>query len=168
MKKKIIAIFLLALMITFIPLGVKAHPGRTDSKGGHYNRSTGEYHYHHGYSAHDHYDMDGDGDVDCPYNFDDKTDHSSSSGNNRGNSDAFKHREVPTFDFEDLTVPTFDYDTDFEKPTYSQSYVNQPKESAPENDSDEVHPIAFVVIYISMILLPFIVKKFLDKKIGGS
>ncbi|MEN6384033.1 MAG: YHYH domain-containing protein [Phycisphaerales bacterium] len=23
-----------------------AHPGRTDSKGGHYNRKTGEYHYH--------------------------------------------------------------------------------------------------------------------------
>lgn len=48
-----------------------AHPGRTDSSGGHYNRSTGEYHYHHGYSAHDH--VDGV----CPYDNDDKTGESS-------------------------------------------------------------------------------------------
>ncbi len=27
---------------------VMAHPGRTDAKGGHYNRKTGEYHYHNG------------------------------------------------------------------------------------------------------------------------
>lgn len=31
-----------------------AHPGNTDSNGGHYNHSTGEYHYHHGHSAHQH------------------------------------------------------------------------------------------------------------------
>jgi hypothetical protein len=31
-----------------------AHSGRTDSSGGHYDRSTGEYHYHHGHSAHQH------------------------------------------------------------------------------------------------------------------
>lgn len=73
MKKKIIAISIITLMITFVPLVVKAHPGRTDSSGGHWNRSTGEYHYHHGYSEHDHYDMDGDGDVDCPYEFKNKT-----------------------------------------------------------------------------------------------
>lgn len=76
MKKKIIAISVIVLMAASMPLVVKAHPGRTDSKGGHTNRSTGEYHYHHGYSAHDHYDMDGDGDIDCPYNFKDKTSHS--------------------------------------------------------------------------------------------
>lgn len=52
---------------------VYAHPGRTDENGGHYNRSTGEYHYHHGYSEHQHYDMDGDGDVDCPYDFEEPT-----------------------------------------------------------------------------------------------
>lgn len=81
MKKKIIAIFVIALMVTVIPLVVKAHPGRTDGRGGHANHSTGEYHYHHGYSAHDHYDMDGDGDIDCPYDFKDKTDRSSYSSN---------------------------------------------------------------------------------------
>lgn len=63
----------------FLCLTVSAHPGRTDSNGGHTDNSTGDYHYHHGYPAHDHYDMDGDGDADCPYNFDDKT--GQSSGN---------------------------------------------------------------------------------------
>lgn len=58
---------------------VYAHPGRTGGNGGHTNHSTGEYHYHHGYSAHGHYDIDGDGVVDCPYDFDDKTNHNSSS-----------------------------------------------------------------------------------------
>lgn len=47
-----------------------AHSGRTDSKGGHYDRSTGEYHYHHGYKAHQH-----DNGV-CPYDYKDATDHS--------------------------------------------------------------------------------------------
>ena len=65
-------IFLLLPSITLITY---AHPGRTDSRGGHTNHSTGEYHYHHGYSAHDHYDMDGDGVIDCPYDFRDNTDH---------------------------------------------------------------------------------------------
>ena len=51
MFKKIL-IFLFVLMVVFI--NVYAHPGNTDSQGGHYNRSTGEYHYHHGEPAHQH------------------------------------------------------------------------------------------------------------------
>lgn len=50
-----------------------AHPGGTDSKGGHTNHSTGEYHYHHGYPAHQHENGQ------CPYDFDDKTGQSSGS-----------------------------------------------------------------------------------------
>lgn len=73
------------LIISIIaPLPSFLHPGRTDSNGGHYDRSTGEYHYHHGYSAHQHYDMDGDGKKDCPYDFHDKTNHNSGS-NSSGN-----------------------------------------------------------------------------------
>ena len=56
---------LLALLLCSLP--AFAHPGRTDGSGGHYNRSTGEYHYHHGYSAHQHTDGI------CPYDFDDRT-----------------------------------------------------------------------------------------------
>lgn len=49
-------ILLLFLICTFLaPLSDGfAHGGDTDSKGGHYDRSTGLYHYHHGYSAHQH------------------------------------------------------------------------------------------------------------------
>lgn len=65
---------LIALAICFnLPVIAFAHPGKTDSSGGHTNHSTGDYHYHHGYPEHDHYDIDGDGTVDCPYEFDDKT-----------------------------------------------------------------------------------------------
>ena len=78
MKKALLAISIIIILAS-VALVVFAHPGDTDGAGGHYNRSTGEYHYHHGYSEHSHYDMDGDGDVDCPYDFKDKTDHRTSS-----------------------------------------------------------------------------------------
>ena len=76
MKRIALLICFAVCLFSLLVSTVFAHPGKTDSKGGHTNHSTGEYHYHHGYSAHDHYDMDGDGVVDCPYDFDDKTDHS--------------------------------------------------------------------------------------------
>lgn len=50
MKQKLI----LFLLILSLPLSALAHSGGTDSNGGHYDRSTGQYHYHHGYSAHQH------------------------------------------------------------------------------------------------------------------
>lgn len=52
---------------------VFAHSGRTDSSGGHYNHSTGEYHYHHGYPAHQH-----TGGA-CPYEQKEKEDESCST-----------------------------------------------------------------------------------------
>ena len=70
--KKSISLIVLIVVAALFPIHAYAHSGGTDSKGGHYNRSTGEYHYHHGYSAHQHKDMDGDGDLDCPYEFDNK------------------------------------------------------------------------------------------------
>ena len=39
-------IAIVALMLLFDGYGVFSHSGRTDSSGGHYNRSTGTYHYH--------------------------------------------------------------------------------------------------------------------------
>ena len=59
MKKKIVLIICTAIIIPIITF---AHSGRTDSAGGHYDSSTGEYHYHHGYPAHQH-NPDGS----CPY-----------------------------------------------------------------------------------------------------
>lgn len=41
--KKTVLLFI--IFVTFVSISF-AHPGRTDSNGGHYDRSTGEYHYH--------------------------------------------------------------------------------------------------------------------------
>ena len=73
MKRTIVALSLVLVFAGTLLIVVFAHGGHTDANGGHYNRSTGEYHYHHGFSAHSHYDIDGDGDIDCPYDFDDNT-----------------------------------------------------------------------------------------------
>ncbi len=78
MKKIILILFLL---LFFLPLTVSAHKGRTDSNGGHYDRSTGEYHYHHGYPAHQHENGI------CPYDYDVKTkkNKNNSSSNSKDN-----------------------------------------------------------------------------------
>lgn len=85
--KKAIYLFLCLAIILLAAFPVYAHPGKTDSSGGHTDHETGEYHYHHGYPAHDHYDMDDDGIVDCPYDFDDQTDHSAGHNSNNKSGD---------------------------------------------------------------------------------
>lgn len=70
-RKSYICIALVLLISCIATVLVFAHGGRTDANGGHYNRSTGEYHYHHGYPAHQHTNGV------CPYDYDDKTNHSS-------------------------------------------------------------------------------------------
>lgn len=67
------ALILCAFMLLALAVPSFAHSGGTDGNGGHYNRSTGEYHYHHGYSAHQHPDGI------CPYDYNDKTGESSGS-----------------------------------------------------------------------------------------
>ena len=87
MKKCFLIICIAIICSLLFAIFASAHPGKTDSYGGHYDHSTGGYHYHHGYSAHNHYDIDGDGDIDCPYKFKDNTNHSNSSNNNYSNTD---------------------------------------------------------------------------------
>ena len=98
MKKRLaILCGICMLLMHFLPVLSSAHSGKTDGSGGHFNNSTGDYHYHHGYSAHDHWDIDGDGKIDCPYNFDDKTDHNSNNNSNTntkpGNGTTQKNKE---------------------------------------------------------------------------
>lgn len=71
MRKILVIIIILCLLLTTVSL---SHSGKTDSSGGHYNMSTGEYHYHHGYPAHQHingicpYDSSGTSNIDnIPY-----------------------------------------------------------------------------------------------------
>lgn len=75
--KRLLAAILAALLVT----ASYAHPGRTDARGGHYNRATGAYHYHHGYPAHQHYNGQ------CPYAFDDRTGHNSGTASGSSSYD---------------------------------------------------------------------------------
>ena len=50
MRKWLLLIFAI-FVFAYLHIPATAHPGRTDSAGGHYNRATGEYHYHNGASA---------------------------------------------------------------------------------------------------------------------
>lgn len=84
MKRAHILPIIVLLLVLTVP--TYAHPGKTDANGGHYNRSTGEYHYHHGYPEHQH-----PGGV-CPYAYDDRTGENSgtSSGSSgSGNSSSY-------------------------------------------------------------------------------
>lgn len=67
--KKLLVSFIFCICLLLSPSGSWAHPGRTDSQGGHYDLSTGEYHYHHGYPAHQHPNGV------CPYGNKDQTKH---------------------------------------------------------------------------------------------
>ena len=78
-------IALLILVPVLLCSAALSHSGRTDSKGGHWNRSTGEYHYHHGYGPHQHTNGI------CPYDYKDKT-ASSSSKSTTSDAKASKKR----------------------------------------------------------------------------
>lgn len=54
MKRRILSLGIALLTVFLLSTVAFAHSGRTDSKGGHYDHSTGEYHYHHGHPAHQH------------------------------------------------------------------------------------------------------------------
>ena len=73
MKKRAVIIFVMLLCVALLTTVASAHSGRTDSNGGHYDRSTGSYHYHHGYSAHQHPNGV------CPYANNQRTNNSNSS-----------------------------------------------------------------------------------------
>ena len=78
-KRFLIFVSVFCFTIASFCLITYAHSGRTDANGGHYDHSTGEYHYHHGYPAHQH--IDGE----CPYDYDDKTDHTESEDDSENN-----------------------------------------------------------------------------------
>ena len=48
LKNLLSFLLIISIIISSSLICANAHSGRTDSKGGHYDRSTGEYHYHNG------------------------------------------------------------------------------------------------------------------------
>ena len=83
--KRLLSAILAALLVT----AAYAHPGRTDARGGHYDRATGAYHYHHGYPAHQHYNGQ------CPYAFDDRTGYNSGTASGSSSADASAPEKMP-------------------------------------------------------------------------
>lgn len=78
--KRLLLLSLTLIVLCLSCIQVSAHSGKTDANGGHYDSSEGEYHYHHGYPAHQHTNGK------CPYDYNDKTDHSSGSISNKSDS----------------------------------------------------------------------------------
>lgn len=97
--KKVFSLFVAVVFLFAFSADAYAHPGGTDSRGGHRNHSTGEYHYHHGYGPHQHEDLDGDGDLDCPFAFVDKTSRSS------GGTSASSYTSAPVYTSKPTPVP---------------------------------------------------------------
>ena len=93
---KIVCVALVVIMLFAISVTCYAHNGNTDSKGGHYDSSTGTYHYHHGYPAHQH-----TGGV-CPYDYDDKT--SSNSGYSSSSNSGHTSSSSSSNDVDFITV----------------------------------------------------------------
>lgn len=122
-------ILAILLLVIGFAVSVFAHPGRTDSRGGHYDRSTGIYHYHHGYPAHQH-----TGGV-CPYDFDDKTNHSSSSGG--GKTEKEENPEI-----------TYVEPTKKKKPAINKTTV--------KNIANIVYNSIVILGCVSVFIIPFI------------
>ena len=100
---KFLAAITLCLTLSIVAY---AHPGGTDSSGGHTNHDTGEYHYHHGYSAHQHTDTDGDGVLDCPYRITGTTEktNSNSSASSASSGKTKNQKEKVSFEAIALSV----------------------------------------------------------------
>lgn len=80
---KRISVLLITILLLLLTVPAYAHPGKTDANGGHYNRSTGEYHYHHGHPEHQHPNGV------CPYDFDDRTGYNSGTSSGGSDNDTF-------------------------------------------------------------------------------
>lgn len=88
MKRPFLLLFAITFVFPCVLIQTLAHGGQTDSQGGHWDHSTGEYHYHHGYPAHQHENGE------CLYDFDDKT------GENSGEPSTNHQSEKPNHDYE--------------------------------------------------------------------
>lgn len=111
--KKIFKTSLILMSIVVIILGscvaVFAHPGKTDSDGGHFDRSTGEYHYHHGYPAHQHENGT------CPYDFD-NNEKSTESHNYGYDYESIRDKYATATSKEPITKKSqLDFISDYEK-----------------------------------------------------
>lgn len=157
---RIIEILLCIIIFLISQVQIFAHPGRTDSQGGHHDSETGEYHYHHGYSAHQHRDVDGDGILDCPYDFVDKT--GKSSGNS-SSKDIQEESEQPLRRSESKSSSST---SSTSSRSHSPTYGSQGTASSESNadDSSDSSTIQFLTFCAAFVLVFFVIPSVIDKR----
>lgn len=140
----ILSICIVCVLFTNISF---AHPGRTDSSGGHYDRSTGEYHYHHGYSAHQHKNGV------CPYETDTDNDseednvyvvNKDSGGSNVKIENLEKELKIKENSIEELE---------------NKLQKEKQKNEELENSKEDLHVIYIAIIAILIVCIWFAKKK---------
>lgn len=134
--QRYIALFV-SLFFALLCTVAYAHPGKTDSSGGHYDYSTGEYHYHHGYPEHKHTNGH------CPYDYDDNTGAGSGSSSS-GSQYSWPYTSAPR-------PPTTPRKTNTPRPT-SAPRITKQKESA----SLLQRPWFYVVIVVAVSLICYV------------
>ena len=160
MRIKQRAIFIVVLLFTiFSAVTVYAHPGKTDSNGGHTDRSTGEYHYHHGYPAHNHSDLDGDGVKEyCPYDHDDATDHKNAGGSSNKSSTNSKKPSSP--------APSSDSESP-KRPSSSVTTTDSTDRVIIESEDESLHlqplSIAALLLAVFTFFIPVLFEDFTIK-----
>ena len=138
LHSKIVWLLLICAVVIMVPaITVYAHPGKTDANGGHIDHSTGEYHYHHGYPAHFHDDIDGDGTLDCPYDFDDQTDHVTDNEYSSTINDIYDDTIQSDYDFKDDSISESSF-TDFYKPDKGSQIESQTETPGTNNKREPI------------------------------
>lgn len=162
--KKILS-FTLALIFCVFVCGVAfAHPGGTDSAGGHYDTKTGEYHYHHGHPAHQHkngvcpYGDYDDSDNTTEYYYDD--DEEDEEDNDNYLDDVYD--SLPEVDEDDTYDDLNDYEYDKEELKEQLDEIEkEEKEEKKEKRKEKLKEAAPIIGLAILILAYVLIGKFI-------
>lgn len=145
--KKVFKTSLILISIVIIISGscvaVFAHPGKTDSDGGHFDRSTGEYHYHHGYPAHQHENGT------CPYDFD-NNEKSTESHNYGYDYESIRDKYATATSKEPITKKSqLDFISDYEK---LEEYYKDARQQISETNTYDTQLYSDFLVLITQII----------------
>lgn len=156
-NKKIVTVSTIIIILCIVYMfNAFAHSGRTDSSGGHWNRSTGTYHYHcGGYPAHSH-----SGGV-CPY----KTSSSSKTKKSTADEIIEKFNGISTESSSSNSSSPYSarverYNTGY-KAGYQKGY-DEGYDKGYEEGYDKQSVILIVVLLITIIVI--IIVEFIKKR----
>lgn len=164
-RKTYICIALMLLVSCFVTVLVFAHGGRTDANGGHYDRSTGEYHYHHGYPAHQHANGV------CPYDYDDKTNHPSGGSSGKDTTRKETQKESETLSWQEWRWEQIKIQKEEERKQQETTAKQTSDEETVANDNEnllttdqKVERIIAVVVAVYMVVAVWLANRSKGKK----